>query len=132
MSKPMLEYHYVYIYPDGSSHNSYSLHPVGTPFSKVLDYFTPCSSVGSLGSKLIPLRLRWPSYAWPGGHEIHYIVKDGGVLCYQCANEHLDRTLDEDDDEFFVVAQEINYEDSTLHCDHCGRDIQPAYGDDDE
>jgi len=123
MSKPLIEYHYAMIYADGYRHQTYELAEAGRTFASVFSW-----------SKLpvTPLRLRWPSHAWPGGYEIHYYVSDGGVLCHQCANEHLDRTLDEDDDQFFVVAQEINYEDSALHCDHCGRDIKPAYGDDDE
>lgn len=72
--------------------------------------------------------LEWPSHAWPGGYEIHYIVEDCGVLCHQCANAELMRTIDPDDDQFHIVASDINYEDPDLFCDHCNRQIEPAYG----
>lgn len=78
------------------------------------------------------IKREWPAFAWPGGYEIHYIVKDCGVLCYQCANEEFERTLDPDDEQFFIVAQEINYEDGYLQCDHCNRQILPAYEPDNE
>lgn len=74
--------------------------------------------------------LEYESHAWPGGYEISYIVKDGGVLCHQCANRELERTLDPDDDQFHVVGEFTNDEDSDLYCDHCGRRIEPAYGED--
>ena len=52
------------------------------------------------------------------------------MLCHQCANRELERTLDPDDDQFHVVDEFINYEDSDLYCDHCNRRIEPAYGED--
>ena len=76
-------------------------------------------------------RMEWPTYAWPGGYPLYYLTKDCGVLCPKCANDHLARTLDPDDDQFFVVAQEVNWEDQDMHCDHCGAHIKPAYGGDD-
>ena len=76
--------------------------------------------------------LEYEAYAWPGGYEISYIVKDGGVLCHQCANRELERTLDPDDDQFHIVDEFINYEDSDLYCDHCGRRIESAYGEEEE
>lgn len=78
------------------------------------------------------IKREWPAFAWPGGYEIHYIVKDYGFLCYQCANKEFDRTVDPDDEQFFIVAQEINYEDDNLFCDHCGRQIGPEYSPDDD
>lgn len=76
------------------------------------------------------VRLEWPKYAWPGGYEIHYIAPDGGVLCADCANEEIMRTIDPDDEQFHVVAQDIHYEGEDIYCDHCGRPIPPAYGND--
>lgn len=75
------------------------------------------------------LGLEWTAHAWPGGYEIHYITDDCGILCHQCANQELDRTLDPDDEQFCIVGAEINYEDNDLYCDHCNRQILPAYGD---
>jgi hypothetical protein len=71
--------------------------------------------------------LEWESHTWPGGYEIHYIVQDGGVLCHQCANKELMRTIDPDDAQFYIVGADINYEDH-VQCDHCGREVKPAYG----
>ena len=71
--------------------------------------------------------LEWQSYAWPGGYEIVYVVQDGGVLCHQCANKELMRTLDPDDSQFHIVGDFINYEDTDLFCDHCNRKIGPEY-----
>lgn len=76
------------------------------------------------------LHLEWPTHTWPGCYEMHYITADGGRLCHQCANEHLMRTIaDPDDQQWHIVAADINYESPDLHCDHCGRIIDPEYGD---
>lgn len=73
-----------------------------------------------------------PAYAWPGGYPIHYVTKDNGVLCPDCANNERPADLDENDDQWFIVAADVNYEDSELYCDHCNRRIEPAYADEDE
>ena len=75
--------------------------------------------------------LEWESYSWPGGYEIHYYVKDGGVLCHNCANEELMRTIDPDDDQFYIIDADVNYE-GRVYCDHCNREIEAAYGSIDE
>ena len=72
--------------------------------------------------------LEWQSYAWPGGYEIVYVVQDGGILCHQCANVELMRTLDPDDNQFHIVGDFVNWEDTGLFCDHCNRKIEPEYG----
>ena len=71
--------------------------------------------------------LEYDSYAWPGGYEIHYYTKDGGVLCHECANAELERTIDPDDPQFYIVDESVNYEDPNLFCDHCNRKIGPEY-----
>ena len=71
--------------------------------------------------------LEWQAYAWPGGYEIHYYAKDGGVLCHNCANQELMRTVDPDDTQFYIVACQVNYEDPDRYCDHCNRRIEPQY-----
>lgn len=75
--------------------------------------------------------LEWQSHCFPGGYEIYYIVDDGGTLCHQCANKELERTIDPDDSQFYIVDRDVNWED-VLGCDHCGRLIGPEYGDEDE
>lgn len=73
--------------------------------------------------------LEWEAFAFPGGYEIHYYTEGGGTLCHQCANEHLLRTIDPDDDQFHIVGQDVLWEGYPIQCDHCGREIQPEYGD---
>lgn len=72
--------------------------------------------------------LEWPSWSWPGGYPLAYYTRDGGCLCPKCANENLNLTLDKDYDQWCIVAQEINFEDS-LQCDNCYAKIPAAYGD---
>lgn len=81
---------------------------------------------------------KFESYAWPGGYEIHYVTADGGTLCHQCANgENGSRAADPldaecpDDDQWRITGADVHWEeylDSQLHCDHCGRRIEPEYG----
>lgn len=73
--------------------------------------------------------LAWPAYGWPGGYELHYYAKDGGVLCHNCANDELMRTIDPDDEQFYIVDIDVHWEGPAMTCDHCGRDIESAYGD---
>ena len=75
--------------------------------------------------------LEWGSHAWPGGYQIHYVTKDGGVLCHNCANDNLMRTIDPDDEQFYIVDGDVHWEGAPLMCDHCGREIESEYGDPD-
>lgn len=77
-----------------------------------------------------------PAYAWPGGYPIFYLTADNGILCPDCANggngslasEHLDPECP-DDNQWRLVACDVHYEGGSLECDHCGAEIQSAYGD---
>lgn len=75
--------------------------------------------------------LEWETYAWPGGYEIYYIVHDGGVLCHNCANDELMRTIDPDFHDWYIVASDVLWEGPSIYCDHCNREIQSTYGDPD-
>lgn len=75
--------------------------------------------------------LEWEAYAWPGGYEIYYIVHDGGVLCHNCANDELMRTIDPDFHDWYIVDSDVLWEGPSIYCDHCNREIQSAYGDPD-
>ena len=75
------------------------------------------------------------TYAWPGGYPVYYIMGDGGSLCAGCANAEDQVYLDVDgppddidDPQWEVVAQEANWEDENLCCDHCNKKIESAYG----
>ena len=69
-------------------------------------------------------------YAWPGGYPLFYLCADGGILCADCvdAEKELIDSADEADKQWFVIAQEINYEDG-LYCDNCNNRIESAYAD---
>jgi hypothetical protein len=75
------------------------------------------------------LRKEWPRWAWPGGYPIYYLTADNGVLCSKCANDNVELTSDRDgDDQWRIVYADINYEDSSLYCEHCGELVESAYG----
>lgn len=118
-----IEYHYAYQDNWGGWNNTWVDAAPGKTFKEIFEALGKSSWHGDY----IPLKLRWPSYAWPGGYPIFYVVQDGGVLCHRCANAELDRTLDSDDDQFYIVDSSINYEDHHLFCDHCGSQIEAAY-----
>jgi hypothetical protein len=79
------------------------------------------------GLKPTLVRREWTKYAWPGGYPIFYIVKDGGCLCADCSNGNMDKTLDPDDQDWYIMACDINWEDPTLYCDNCAKFIESAY-----
>lgn len=69
-------------------------------------------------------------YAWPGGYPRYAITRDYGCLCKKCVKDELAliAAADEDDDvQWGLVATEVNWEDDTLRCDHCGERIESAY-----
>lgn len=73
-------------------------------------------------------------HAWPGGYPLYYLVEDGGVLCPgpECANgpEVVAETAlvpSDRDPQWNVVGQEVNWEDASLICGHCGKRIESAY-----
>lgn len=73
------------------------------------------------------------SYAFPGGYPIFYVCADGGILCAgeDCANgkESRQAVADcRDDRHWLLVAADVNLDDDTLCCDHCGKRIESAYG----
>lgn len=125
MSKPFIEYHYAW-FSWGRWAQDYKSYPVGTTFAHIK------TELGVTHQPFTPLRLRWPSYAWPGGYETHYYTKDCGILCHQCANKEMDRTLDQDDDQFCIVAGDVHWEGPPMQCDHCYREIESCYGDPEE
>lgn len=77
-----------------------------------------------------------PAYAWPGGYPLFYLMADGEVICSDCANGGngslaTDVATDcSDDDQWTIVAVEINWEDTSMFCAHCAAQIESAYGND--
>lgn len=74
-------------------------------------------------------------YAWPGGYPTYFVCSDGAALCHRCAKENgsmiTQAIRSQQTEEWLVQAQEINWEDSSLYCDHCGERIESAYAEDD-
>mgnify|MGYP003575380610 CR=1 FL=1 len=74
-----------------------------------------------------------PAFAWPGGYPLIYVTNDGGVLCPACANgENGAKPTYEDDSPhsgWQVDAADVHYEGAPEICNHCGAEIESAYGD---
>jgi hypothetical protein len=72
-----------------------------------------------------------PSWAWPGGYPILYVLSDGETLCPKCANREIVRIDDsissQSSDGWRMVGFDINYEDLNCYCCHCNERIQSAY-----
>jgi hypothetical protein len=66
-----------------------------------------------------------PAFAWPGGYPIYYLDGENSVLCPTCAN---DSDSENEIPQFRPVAADINWEDSSLYCDHCNQRIESAFG----
>ena len=67
-------------------------------------------------------------YAWPGGYPMFAITSDGAALCHKCCSterESIGTTTGSDG--WCVIALDINYEDTSLYCDHCSNQIESAY-----
>ena len=75
---------------------------------------------------------KYTKWAWPGAYPVFHVVADGGVPCAKCANEHSRRNDPEcpDDDQWRVVASDVNWNDPELFCDHCNERIESAYAGD--
>ena len=72
-------------------------------------------------------------HAWPGGYPRYFITSDGAALSYDAARENrqiIEQSISEGcNDGWQVVACEINWEDSSLTCDHTNKPIESAYCD---
>lgn len=75
------------------------------------------------------------AYAWPGGYPMIYVSADGGVLCPDCANGRNGSEATTDPDapaNWRLTAGCVHWEGPAEVCDHCGADIESAYGELDE
>lgn len=71
-------------------------------------------------------------YTWPGGYPRYAITDDGGCLCKACCESEVGVIAGSYyNDGWHVVASDINWEDTSLQCDHCYNTIECTYGDDD-
>lgn len=71
-------------------------------------------------------------YAWPGGYPCYFVTSDGAALSFEAVRENLraviDATANRLNDGWQVTGMGINWEDKNLTCDHTGKPIESAYG----
>lgn len=73
----------------------------------------------------------FPTYAWPGGYAIAYVMADGEFLCAKCMNTETEVHFAPDDNDQWRVA---GYQSADCHdagedawiCAHCNDVIDPA------
>ena len=86
-----------------------------------------------MNTKHVKQFIRQP-YAWPGGYPLFAICSDGGCLCKTCVKDNakqvISATRTDDRGGWAVQAVDVNWEDTALVCDHCGKLIESAYGGD--
>jgi hypothetical protein len=71
-------------------------------------------------------------YAWPGGYPMFAVTSDGAALCHKCCKSEalqIGRPSGYSHDQWRVIGLDVNWEDSSLYCDHCGERIESAYAD---
>lgn len=68
-----------------------------------------------------------PSFAWPGGYRILYLLENGDSLCGDCAN------IPEDGRSAWgsMVGHFVNWEGPPEQCVECNREFPSEYGDPD-
>lgn len=70
-----------------------------------------------------------------GGYPLYFVTSDGAALSFESVRSELASVLASiiggfKSDGWHVIACEVNYEDSDLHCEHSGARIASAYGED--
>lgn len=75
-------------------------------------------------------------YAWPGGYPKALITADGACLCVDCVKKewHLicAESFENTNCGFRISGVDVNWENTELYCDHCGKWMESAYGESDE
>ena len=73
-------------------------------------------------------------HAWPGGYTLHLVLQDGACLCHTCFRDNYRLVASDlkngDCPGWKPYAQDCNWEDPDLYCDHCGVQIAPEYSQD--
>jgi len=75
-------------------------------------------------------------YVFPGGYPMYGFTSDGAALCMDCLRSEyksIARAIRDDDTDcgWHVFGIDVNWEDASLYCDHCGEFIESAYAEDD-
>ena len=78
--------------------------------------------------------IRAGQYAWPGGYPMFFTTSDGSALSFEAVEQEFSQVVhsirNRVNDGWRVVACDINYEDTNLVCEHTGKPIESAHGDD--
>lgn len=71
-------------------------------------------------------------YAWPGGYPMILVMKDGEVMCADCAKQNyrlISRaTRDDQRTGWEAAGVDIHWEGPPEHCCNCNNSIASAYG----
>lgn len=72
----------------------------------------------------------FPTWAWPGGYPIFYILADNAIICPDCANGKNGSLASEDNDDpqWKIIASDVHWGCEYIHCKHCNALIKSAYG----
>lgn len=76
---------------------------------------------------------KFDAYAWPGGYPLVYYTLDCCPLCPACANGEngSDASEDHEDSQWHIVGVDVHWEGEPITCEHCGAQVESAYGDPD-
>lgn len=79
--------------------------------------------------------LRQGPYAWPGGYPTYFIDSDGAALSHEAVRAEWSQVVETfihniRNTGWNIAGIEINYEDADLYCEHTGKRIPSAYGED--
>lgn len=76
--------------------------------------------------------IRNGQYTFPGCYPLYFITQDSAALCFKCAEKGFRQVAWDFQNKastgWRIVACDVNYEDSSLYCDHCSKLIESAYG----
>ena len=80
----------------------------------------------------VALKSALDAYAWPGGYPVYAVMDDGESLCPSCVRENVRLILSATHDRdihsgWYFVGAQVNWEDDSLYCAHCGKPLEPAY-----
>ncbi|QPC91486.1 hypothetical protein [Mesorhizobium sp. INR15] len=81
--------------------------------------------------------LRAGAHAWPGGYPLYFVTHSGAAFSFDAAKSEAREIIlallsGDKQSDWLVVALETNFEDSDLICDHSGKPIESAYGEESE
>ena len=85
----------------------------------------------------IKTALRQGPYAWPGGYPTYFITTDGAALSHEAVREMWRDVVESHlfnlrHSGWHIAGVDVNWEEPDLICEHTGKPIPSAYGDESE